>query len=53
MAAGLVAEAWLLSRLLGGLTNYRLLALRVVSYYWYFVAALAVPVVLTQLYPSL
>jgi cytochrome c oxidase subunit III len=53
VAAGLAAEAWLLGKLLGGLTNYRLLALRVISYYWYFVAAIAVPVVLTQLYPSL
>jgi len=53
VAVGLLAEAWLLTRLLGGLTNYRLLALRVTAYYWYFVAAIAVPVVLTQLYPSL
>jgi heme/copper-type cytochrome/quinol oxidase subunit 3 len=53
VAAGLAAEAWLLGKLIGGLTNYRLLAFRVISYYWYFVAALAIPVVFTQLYPSL
>jgi cytochrome c oxidase subunit 3 len=53
VAVGLAGNAWLLTRLAGGLTNYRLLALRVVAYYWYFVAALAIPVVLTQLYPSL
>jgi cytochrome c oxidase subunit 3 len=53
VAAGLAADGWLLGRLLGGLTNYRLIALRVISYYWYFVAALAVVVVFTQLYPSL
>ena len=53
VAVGLAADAWLLTKLFGGLTNYRLLALRVVSYYWYFVAGLAVPVVITQLYPSL
>jgi heme/copper-type cytochrome/quinol oxidase subunit 3 len=53
VALGLAADAWLLSRLASGLTNYRLLALRVVSYYWYFVAAIAIPIVLTVLYPSL
>jgi cytochrome c oxidase subunit III len=53
VALGIAASVWLLARLLGGLTNYRLLALRVISYYWYFVAAIAVPVVLTQIYPSL
>jgi heme/copper-type cytochrome/quinol oxidase subunit 3 len=53
VAIGLALDAWLLGRLLGGLTHYRLLALRVIAIYWYFVAAIAVPVVLTQLYPSL
>jgi heme/copper-type cytochrome/quinol oxidase subunit 3 len=53
VAAGLAVDAWLITRLAGGITNYRLLALRVTSYYWYFVAAIAIPVVLTQLYPSL
>ena len=53
VALGIAASVWLLTRLLGGLTNYRLLALRVISYYWYFVAAIAVPVVFTQIYPSL
>ena len=53
VAVGLAVDAWLLTKLLGGLTNYRLLALRVISYYWYFVAAIAIPVVFTQLYPSL
>lgn len=53
VAVGLALDAWLLGRLLGGLTNYRLLALRVIAIYWYFVAAVAVAVVFTQLYPSL
>jgi cytochrome c oxidase subunit III len=53
VAVGLALDAWLLTFLLGGLTNYRLLALRVTALYWYFVSALAVLVVLTQLYPSL
>jgi hypothetical protein len=40
-------------RLLGGMTNYRLVTVRVVAFYWYFVSALGVAVVLTQLSPSL
>lgn len=53
VAVGLAFDAWLLVFLLGGLTDYRLLALRVTALYWYFVSALAVLVLLTQLYPSL
>jgi heme/copper-type cytochrome/quinol oxidase subunit 3 len=53
VAVGLALDAWLLAKLLGGLTNYRLIALRVIAVYWYFVAAVGVLVVLTQLYPSL
>ncbi len=53
VAVGLVLDAWLLAVLPLGLTNYRSIALRVIALYWYFVAFTAVPVVLTQLYPSL
>jgi cytochrome c oxidase subunit III len=53
VAAGLLLELWLLARLLGGLTNYRLIALRVTALYWYFVAAVGIAVVFTQIYPSL
>jgi cytochrome c oxidase subunit I+III len=53
VAIGLAMNAWLLAKLAGGLTNYRLIGVRVVAFYWYFIAATAVPVVLTQLYPSL
>lgn len=53
VAVGLVLDAWLLGALLGGLTNYRLIALRLAAYYWYFVAAVGVAVVFTQIYPSL
>jgi len=53
VAAGLVLDAWLLGALALGLTNYRLLALRITAYYWYFVAAIGVAVVFTQIYPSL
>jgi cytochrome c oxidase subunit III len=53
VAAGLLLELWLVAKLLGGLTNYRLIALRVTALYWYFVAAVGVAVVFTQIYPSL
>lgn len=53
VALGLCFDAWLLAKLLGGLNRYRLTAVRVVALYWAFVAAVAVPVVLTQLSPSL
>jgi cytochrome c oxidase subunit 3/cytochrome c oxidase subunit I+III len=50
---GLLIDAWLLARLAFGLTNYRVIAVRVASLYWYFVNAVAIAVVLTQLSPSL
>ena len=50
---GLLLELWLLARLLGGLTNYRLVGLQTTAFYWHFVNVLAVCVVLTQLSPSL
>jgi cytochrome c oxidase subunit III len=53
VAVGLVLDAWLLGVLAFGLTNYRLIALRVAAIYWYFVAAIGVAVVFTQIYPSL
>jgi cytochrome c oxidase subunit III len=51
--AGLFMSVWLITRLMSGMTNYRLNALRAISLYWYFVAAIAIPVVFTQIYPSL
>ena len=53
VAAGILLELWLVGRLLGGMTNYRFIALRAIALYWYFVAALGVAVVFTQIYPSL
>ena len=43
----------LVIRLLGGLTNYRLIGVRAVALYWCFVNVAAIVVVLTQLSPSL
>lgn len=54
VAVGLAIGLWVLAKLFGGrLTNYRLNAVRVLGLYWYFVSAMAVLVVLTQLWPSL
>ena len=53
VAVGILLELWLVGRLLSGMTNYRLIALRAIALYWYFVAALGVAVVFTQIYPSL
>jgi heme/copper-type cytochrome/quinol oxidase subunit 3 len=50
---GILLICWLLFRLLWGLTNYRVIAVRVVALYWYFVNAVAILVVLTQVSPSL
>lgn len=53
VAIGCLLDAWLLYKLTKGLNNYRLTAVRVISLYWYFVAAIAIPIVLTEVYPSL
>jgi heme/copper-type cytochrome/quinol oxidase subunit 3 len=50
---GILLEAWLLLRLVTGLTRYRLVALQATVFYWHFVNVLAVAVVLTQVSPSL
>jgi len=53
VVAGVLLSGFLLARLAGGLTSYRVTGLRAAALYWCFVAALAVPVVLTQVSPSL
>ena len=50
--AGLLLDGWLLTRLLGGLTSYRVVAVRSAALYWYVVAALAIAVTATQVSPS-
>jgi len=50
---GMLLNAWLLLRLLTGITNYRLVALQATTFYWHFVNVLAVVVTLTQISPSL
>lgn len=53
VVVGIAIELWVLWKLLGGLTNYRIIGVRVAALYWYFVNFAAVAVVLTQVYPSL
>jgi cytochrome c oxidase subunit 3/cytochrome c oxidase subunit I+III len=52
VALGMLFEAWLLWRLAGGLTRYRLVALQSVTLYWHAVNVLALAVVGTQLSPN-
>jgi heme/copper-type cytochrome/quinol oxidase subunit 3 len=50
---GVLLDLWLLARLLGGLTPYRVNAVRIAAWYWYFVAAIGVLITLTVLSPAL
>lgn len=51
--AGILLNAAVVWRLLGGLTNYRLIGVRGAALYWSFVNAVAIAVVATQLSPTL
>jgi len=53
VVAGVLLSAALLAKLSRGLTSYRVTGVRAAAWYWCFVSALAVPVVLTQVSPSL
>jgi cytochrome c oxidase subunit III len=53
VVVGVLLSGAILAKLTGGLTTYRVTGLRAIAFYWCFVAALAVPVVLTQVSPSL
>ena len=50
---GILLSMWMIFRLAGGLTAYRLTAIRAITIYWLFVNCAAIFVVLTQLSPSL
>ena len=50
---GILLSLWLVSRLVRGLTAYRLTASRAIGIYWHFVNIAAIFVVFTQLSPSL
>lgn len=49
---GALLSLWVMAKLLGGLTSYRLTAVRVLALYWYFVNAMAIFVVATLLSPT-
>jgi heme/copper-type cytochrome/quinol oxidase subunit 3 len=53
VVVGILLSCALLAKIAGGLTSYRVTGLRAIAFYWCFVAGLAVPVVLTQVSPSL
>jgi heme/copper-type cytochrome/quinol oxidase subunit 3 len=52
VALGIVFNLWVLTRLLGGLTSYRVVTVQAVALYWVFVNAMTVLVTLTQVSPS-
>jgi heme/copper-type cytochrome/quinol oxidase subunit 3 len=52
VAVGLLLDGWLIARLSGGLTRYRITAAQVLAIYWAFVNAVAIAVVATQVSPS-
>jgi len=53
VVVGMLLEAWLVVRLVTGLTRYRLVGLQATAFYWHFVNVLAVVVLLTQISPAL
>jgi heme/copper-type cytochrome/quinol oxidase subunit 3 len=50
---GILLSLFILLRTASGLTEYRMTGLRATAFYWHFVNALAIAVVLTQLSPRL
>lgn len=52
VAIGLLFNLWLLARLAGGLTGYRIVSVQAVAIYWAMVNALAIVVVAAQVSPS-
>jgi heme/copper-type cytochrome/quinol oxidase subunit 3 len=50
---GILLSAAILAKLTKGITPYRETGLRAIAWYWVFVAGVAVPVVFTQISPSL
>jgi heme/copper-type cytochrome/quinol oxidase subunit 3 len=52
VAIGLLLDAWVLLRLIGGLTRYRVVTVQAVAVYWAFVSAITLCVTLTQVSSS-
>lgn len=53
VVVGILLNAWLVLRLITGITNYRLIALQATTFYWHFVNVVAIVVTLTQISPAL
>jgi heme/copper-type cytochrome/quinol oxidase subunit 3 len=53
VAVGLLLDLWLLAKLVGGLTQYRVRAARAIALYWHAVNVLTIVITLTVLSPSL
>jgi cytochrome c oxidase subunit III len=53
VAVGLLLDLAILAKLIRGLNNYRVVGLRAIAWYWVFVAAVGVPIALSQVSPSL
>jgi heme/copper-type cytochrome/quinol oxidase subunit 3 len=53
VAVGLLLDVWLLLKLVGGFTQYRVRAARAIALYWHAVILLTIVVTLTVLSPSL
>jgi heme/copper-type cytochrome/quinol oxidase subunit 3 len=51
--AGVIMSCWLLARLAGGLTRYRIVGLRAVVFYWLVVDVITVVVLVVQISPRL
>ena len=49
VALGLLFDVWLLTKLIGGFTGYRLKALSAIAFYWYAVSVITLAVTLTIL----
>jgi heme/copper-type cytochrome/quinol oxidase subunit 3 len=53
VAVGILLNAFLVARLVGGLTHYRVAGVQATAFYWHFVNVFSVLVVLTQISPRL
>jgi heme/copper-type cytochrome/quinol oxidase subunit 3 len=53
VAVGLLLDVWLLLKLVGGFTQYRIRAARAIAIYWHAVNVLTIVIILTVLSPSL
>jgi cytochrome c oxidase subunit 3 len=53
VAIGLLLDLWILARLARGMTNYRLVGLRVSAFYWHFVNLIGIAVTFTVISPAL